>query len=109
MSILKGFGQRLKKEFLRMGKRILDVAFQLALITGLFLGLVVAAPGFLIVWMIIASVIGAVVIIVLGLEIDFMLLLLIQFLITVLAIYFIARKKGLWEEAGARPFSTFFN
>lgn len=108
MNIFKRFWQGSKKGLLRAGKGILNLIFQMALIACVLIGMAMAIPWILIVWTIAASLIGGVVIVILGIfgiKIDFLLLLLIQFLLTVFVVYLISRKYGVWKEIeGHSPF-----
>lgn len=112
MNILKSFCQKLwqgfKKGLLRLGKRTLDVAFQLMLVAAALIGMALAEPWGLIIWAVVATIINVVVIIVLGLKIDPLLLYLIQFFITVFIVHFIARRRSVWKDGAARPFSSGF-
>lgn len=107
MNIFQSFLLGLKKGLLRAGKRILNLILQLLLITCVLIGMAITIPWLLIIWTIIASLIGGVVVVILGIKIDFLLLLLIQFLLTVFAVHLIGRKHGVWKELEAHTLLHF--
>ncbi|MDP2856309.1 MAG: hypothetical protein Q8N90_04360 [bacterium] len=102
-SLRKSFWQRLKKGLLRMGKGILDVVFQMALVAGVLIGMCVVLPFLGVIWVIVSSVFWVLAVLVFGLKVGFFCAALIPFLATIIIFYLVARKRGIWKKFPRSP------